>query len=395
MTNALTVQKYAISVASDSRGKRMSTENEDSWMSAVLSADFAPLRAVMVVSDGVGGFSRAKEASQLVVDCVVSTINAHYSPLVGVGLQEREPVDILKQAIQYAHRKLAHSSLQETPPIRMGATCVALLCFEDRIVIAHAGDSRAYRLLDDGIAEQMTADHQTGGDSYADISDRGTLASYPGQLLPSHHVAAPMEPAEITIDITEYPLSGRAERWLLCSDGLSSPIGKKRIGQELASVKTAEEAIQRLLEASRQRGAEDDATAAALFIDPLPDEKPQQDTHPEPRVSLSAPGVSTVESWVKVAVLGLGLVSVLSLCLLSYLVWGQFMLQSALYRSNVSQQRPTSGNTTAGGTTETLTIDEAKKRLRLLEDENRRLRQVIIRQALDTEVYRQQYERLK
>ncbi len=42
---------------------------------------------------------------------------------------------------------------------RMGATAVALLAAGPRIMLAHVGDSRAYRLTRGGVLEQLTKDH--------------------------------------------------------------------------------------------------------------------------------------------------------------------------------------------------------------------------------------------
>lgn len=106
---------------------------------------------LFVLSDGMGGQSSGEVASRQAADTVITHCREGFAnptaPFVGLALEGvSEAGNRLASAIRLANSAVYNAS-QENPGLRgMGATLVAVVISEERVSIAHAGDSRAYRL---------------------------------------------------------------------------------------------------------------------------------------------------------------------------------------------------------------------------------------------------------
>ena len=127
---------------------------------------------------------------------------------------------ILRDGIARAN-KLIYQTAQTKPQCEgMGTTIVACLFFDNRVSIAHVGDSRAYRLRDDRF-EQMTMDHSL----LQELVDRGFYSPEEAQRATNRNYvtrALGVEPS-VDIEIREEPVL-QDDVYVLCSDGLSDMV---------------------------------------------------------------------------------------------------------------------------------------------------------------------------
>jgi PPM family protein phosphatase len=102
----------------------------------------------------------------------------------------------------------------------MGTTVVAGLFFDDKLTIAHVGDSRMYRLRD-GRIEQVTQDHSL----LQELVSRGFYTPEEAQRAAAKNYVTRALGVEPTVDveITEVPAL-KDDVYLLCSDGLSDMV---------------------------------------------------------------------------------------------------------------------------------------------------------------------------
>jgi protein phosphatase len=102
----------------------------------------------------------------------------------------------------------------------MGTTVVAGLFFDDRLTIAHVGDSRLYRMRD-GKLQQVTHDHSllqelvSRGFYTPEEAARATAKNYVTRALG-------VEPT-VDVEITEAAVL-KDDVYVLCSDGLSDMV---------------------------------------------------------------------------------------------------------------------------------------------------------------------------
>jgi protein phosphatase len=103
----------------------------------------------------------------------------------------------------------------------MGTTVVAALFYDNRISVAHVGDSRLYRLRGSAI-EQVTLDHSL----LQELVDRGFYSPEEAQRASNKNYVTRALGVETQVDVEmqEHPVQ-KGDCYLVCSDGLSDMIG--------------------------------------------------------------------------------------------------------------------------------------------------------------------------
>ena len=178
---------------------------------------------VGVVADGVGGAAAGEVASATTAYVVSATALAQLGA---------HPESVLSRGIAAARRNLRAGVLENPDRAGMATTLTAVLCDGERIVLAHAGDSRAY-LLRDGELRQVSRDH-----TYVQhLVDTGQLdpvdrARHPWRNVVLRSLDGAADPVSEPPDLVD--LGARAgDRLLLCSDGLTDMVDDARIAEVL------------------------------------------------------------------------------------------------------------------------------------------------------------------
>ena len=135
---------------------------------------------LMVLADGMGGYNAGEVASGIAVQ-IVSELAAE-----GADREERQGVDnhsgmmrqsiVLRDAVYRANKIIYQTAQSQTQCEGMGTTIVACMFYDDKVSIAHVGDSRAYRLRG-GALDQMTLDHSL----LQELVDRGFYSAEEAQ----------------------------------------------------------------------------------------------------------------------------------------------------------------------------------------------------------------------
>jgi protein phosphatase len=143
----------------------------------------------------------------------------------------------------------------------MGTTMTVVALREDRIAMAHVGDSRAY-VYRDGELQQMTKDHtfvQT-------LVDSGEITLEQAAVHPRRNL---MMRAIDGIHAVEVDLSVRetreGDRYLLCSDGLCGVIDANTIAECLAQ-EDLTQAVTLLIDSAMAAGAPDNITVVVADV---------------------------------------------------------------------------------------------------------------------------------
>ena len=114
---------------------------------------------LMVLADGMGGYNAGEVASGIAVQ-IVTELAAE-----GATREERNSIDphsglmrqsiVLRDAIYRANKIIYQTAQSQTHCEGMGTTIVACMFYDDKISVAHVGDSRAYRVRG-GQLDQVT-----------------------------------------------------------------------------------------------------------------------------------------------------------------------------------------------------------------------------------------------
>jgi PPM family protein phosphatase len=206
------------------------TRNED----ALLVESELGLYAVL---DGMGGAASGDVASNLAARTLATFVRQN------LRTQELRLRDLLEAALNTAAIAVHELATNSTEHRGMGTTVVTCLLGAAReILIAHAGDSRAY-LLRDHRMRQLTRDH-TLWQEY--IDDGRPLADTNAYLKRVVTRNLGQDPG-VAPDVLEETLEV-GDRLLLCSDGLNEVLPDEVIQQILSSPDAPSHIAQRLVE---------------------------------------------------------------------------------------------------------------------------------------------------
>jgi serine/threonine protein phosphatase PrpC len=228
------------------------TNNED----ALCRADELGL---FVVADGMGGYEGGEIASSLTVEAMRDFVAANRRDPEGTWPVRANHArtfeeNLLDAAIVFAHRKIVSQRTERLG--RMGSTVVAALVSGRRLVVAHVGDSRLYRLRD-GALSALTRDHSY----FAELEAQGWAGDrksfpYKNQITRALGIDGASAADVATWDVKERDV------FLLCTDGLYDPIDEPALAAALAL--TPDEACSRLTELALQAGGTDNITGLVL-----------------------------------------------------------------------------------------------------------------------------------
>jgi PPM family protein phosphatase len=246
----------ATGIASDT-GKR--TNNEDTGL--VFLSQFkregetVPV-SFSVIADGMGGHWGGEFASSIVAETlaesVIEQIIVSREPEMLANRNEDALFDILDSSLQSAH------ALVQTQLPGGGTTATCALVIDDRVLVAHVGDCRAYLGHGEKL-EQITRDHsmveamkdRNGGVEPAGVPPRSLLYRAVGVEGPLDvdHFTTWLEPGSFL---------------LLCSDGLWDSISESEITNIIGSSENPQVACDRLVESGLESSGSDNTTAILI-----------------------------------------------------------------------------------------------------------------------------------
>ena len=147
----------------------------------------------------------------------------------------------------------------------MGTTVVAAAyCPSDAVLyIAHAGDSRCYRIRD-GRMEQLTRDHSLLQDALLERPDltESDLAYLPRNVITRALGIGP----SVELDVRVEPVRP-GDCFLLCSDGLHGLVTDEDIVKIVVESPTLTEACQSLIQRANANGGKDNVTSVLIRIE--------------------------------------------------------------------------------------------------------------------------------
>jgi len=231
---------------------KLREQNEDTFF-----AD--PHVPIFLISDGMGGHQGGALASKIITeDLPVMIENALDRLKIGTVPAVRA---LLDRAIAEQSRQLHLEGTSETGFKDMGATIVVTLLRKNRCFVANVGDSRAY-LLRNGRLRQLTRDHSV----ISELIENGRLKPENAE---NHHAQGQITryigmKRKARSHVRSFALK-KADRIMLCTDGLTDLIDDKAIAKILKNNDEPKTACKTLIAAANKAGGHDNTTT--LIID--------------------------------------------------------------------------------------------------------------------------------
>lgn len=211
------------------------------------------LENLYIVADGMGGHKAGDYASRYTTQRLVASVSRN---------TKKEPVRIIKEAIEKANELLLQEANEDIDKQGMGTTLVVATIFQGRLVVANVGDSRLY-IVNEGI-RQITRDH-----SYVEEMvrlgkvDKSQARVHPDKNIITRAIGAT---ADIEADFFEVELQ-EGDKILLCTDGLTNMVEDEKILDIIRSRESIQEACESLVELANHNGGRDNITV--MLIEPF------------------------------------------------------------------------------------------------------------------------------
>jgi protein phosphatase len=202
---------------------------------------------LLAVADGMGGHAAGEVASAVAIAAIAPLDEDTPGP---------DLLDALLGAATSANQHL-HDMVEGDPTLEgMGTTLTAVLWGGSRLGLLHIGDSRCY-LLRDGVLAQITHDHTL----VQTLVDAGRISAEEAESHPQRNVITKVLDGR---DELEPDLSVRevraGDRYLLCSDGLTGPVGSNDTLRDALSLADPQAAVDRLVQLALRGGGPDNIT---------------------------------------------------------------------------------------------------------------------------------------
>lgn len=245
--------------------------NEDSFL-------LMPEYRIVAVADGMGGHRSGDVASQL----AIATLSDFFTVIVGHDGTWPFPADpklseeenCIVTSMRLANRRIFDRSLKTMADFGMGTTIVAAIFTKDagKVTVGHVGDSRCYRIRDDGIV-QLTRDHSL-------VSDAKHLAPWmtPAEVnaLPSNFITRALGIREDVVVDIQTSDTREGDVYLLCSDGLSGLVSDDDLREIVRRSDSLDAAVKTMIERANAAGGTDNITA--LLVEVIADDPSVEST---------------------------------------------------------------------------------------------------------------------
>lgn len=210
-------------------------------------------RNVLAVADGMGGYVGGEIASKTAVEAI-----AYYFK----NFNYAAPVQ-LEKAIQYANSSIISKTLIDPSLKGMGTTVSMVTLARHMAFWGHVGDSRIY-LYREGAFSQISVDHTI----VQVLLDKGKITEEEALNHPQRHVLtrAVGVDSNLIVDTGAFEVQPN-DRILICSDGLTSFIGRPELCDAIGDYgRTEREIINDLFDKVYANGAKDNVTAILTTI---------------------------------------------------------------------------------------------------------------------------------
>jgi PPM family protein phosphatase len=216
---------------------------------------------LMVLADGMGGYNAGEVASGIAVKTIMSLVKEafEHQDLLTVDAESglARPSIVLRDAIVRANKIIYQTAKTQPQCEGMGTTIVACIFADNKVAIAHVGDSRAYRLRGSHF-EQLTLDHSL----LQELVDRGFYSQAEAARATNKNYVTRALGVEPTVDVEIHEhAAAKGDVYVLCSDGLSDMVEDDDIHLTINTFSANLETVaKQLIQLSNDNGGRDNVS---------------------------------------------------------------------------------------------------------------------------------------
>ncbi|MFC7299046.1 Stp1/IreP family PP2C-type Ser/Thr phosphatase [Herminiimonas aquatilis] len=238
------------------------SHNEDA---IELNADYK----IAVLADGMGGYNAGEVASGIATSVFSATLEQR---LQQQAEKRHAPGSkflqcLMKDSVCSANAKILEAARRQPQFSGMGTTLVAALFHRKRVVLAHIGDSRAYRFRR-GVLAQLTHDHS----QLQEQIDAGLVSPEWARFAPNKNLITRALGVAASLDVeTGVHLIEADDLYLLCSDGLSDMLSNEQMVSLINSNRVDLDLLcGSLVDAANDNGGRDNISVILIKVQSCP-----------------------------------------------------------------------------------------------------------------------------
>ena len=212
---------------------------------------------LLAVADGMGGHAGGEVASSIALLVLARRAEVFLDQTVDQDSAD----DLFNSSIEDIDEALKEASDEEPNLVGLGTTLTSLFIRNNQLALLHVGDSRLYRIQGSSI-EQLSVDHTV----MQELLNAGTIKAEEVAEHPQRSMLTQALMGTGSISIGLNVLEAReADRFILCSDGLSGVLDDQKILSLVRSLSPAD-AVTALVDAAYVQGAPDNVTVIVADI---------------------------------------------------------------------------------------------------------------------------------
>lgn len=220
-------------------------------------------QGLVVLADGMGGYQAGEVASAIAVTTVFETI-AQLEEAHGINSDSPYPhAEQLYRAVRHANRLIFDTALDDSDCQGMGTTLTAGWFDNDRLCLAHVGDSRLYRYRGYHL-ELLSTDHTV----VQELLDNGFYSREEAQNSAQRNIVtrALGVTSNVEIDVRELDTMA-GDIYLVCSDGLNDMVDDREISNILRrSSADLDYGVDELIDKAIANGGSDNITVILVRV---------------------------------------------------------------------------------------------------------------------------------
>ncbi len=221
---------------------------------------------LVVLADGMGGYNAGEVASGIAISVLSTEVKQRLKSVRPEGKDdsgEQIGVALLRESVQKANTSIYSAALSQPQYSGMGTTIVAGLFYDNRVAVAHVGDSRMYRLRGETF-EAITRDHSLLQEQIdGGLISKEDARSSRNKNLVTRAVGIDTEVA-VEVNVHEVQLG---DVYLLCSDGLNDMVEDEDIGSALQMLQAnLPLAANQLIEMANDNGGRDNVSVILVKV---------------------------------------------------------------------------------------------------------------------------------
>jgi protein phosphatase len=214
------------------------------------------MASLAIVADGVGGSAGGEQAARRAVEDLLASVSKSFHDAWCAESQDPEAfTHLLHDAALAVHESLLEEAGREGGGRHFATTLTLFLGLWPHAYLLQVGDSRCY-IYRDGVLTQITRDQTMA----QDLVDGGVLTRTAAGKTRWAHVLSSAIGGEQAAPVVTRVVRDWGTVVLLCSDGLTKHVSDELIAERLASMTSARQVVEQLLQDALDNGGTDNVT---------------------------------------------------------------------------------------------------------------------------------------